>query len=525
MHKERVIFYSVIAAIISIAISMAVTFGLSWSLTSSSETTQLQSLGESTLKRANRAFKNSFELLKAFNEMRVDNCSQKHIDIMRGAIIEHPEIEEIGFIQDKRLACSSWGIVTTNIPEEPGKFVTKDNMQLTPGIKSQLSHSNTRIALQYGVYNVLINPKLFFDPIADDDTQLAVMTKNGDNLIAVNGPDLALMQSLVADSSDNLQEGRLFSVVRSGDLVAITSESQATLMQKIRDQNPKTLLFGGLLAAILIAAIVWYTRKKLSPLSMLKRAIDNKEFIVHYQPIINLATGKCVGAEALVRWKKPDGSMVRPDLFIPLAERSGLILPLTDQIIDNVVREMAGFLATNPQMHIAVNISAQDMKTGRILGVMNKALLRTGIKQTQIWLEATEQGLMDIKSAKIVIENARSSGYRVAIDDFGTGYSSLSHLQGLPLDTLKVDKSFVDTIDATSEQESGSITNHIIAMARTLKMTIVAEGIENSDQASYLGALNVEYGQGWLYSKALPADEFLAYCAQKEAGTETEKTH
>lgn len=136
----------------------------------------------------------------------------------------------------------------------------------------------------------------------------------------------------------------------------------------------------------------------------------------------------------------------------------------------------------------------------------------TGIRPQQIWLEATERGFVDINSARSTLIRARELGHAVAIDDFGTGYSSLSYLEGLPLDALKIDKSFIDTISTNSA--TSSVTPHIIDMAKTLKLKIVAEGVETQAQADYLAARDVDYGQGWLFAKPMPASEFIAYCRQ-----------
>ena len=517
MYTLRVIFYAVIAAVLSTILSFSLTYGAFWYSTVSQESSELKEMSAATLQRVNRTFNSSWELLSAYAVLDMQPCSPNHVMIMRTGILDHPDIEEIGFIRDGILGCSSWGVSNEAIVEKMPDFVTHNSMQVTTGVEPRSGHRHSRIALQYGMYSILLNPTLFNDPIDNPDLQLSVLTNTGVILTAVNNPDRAQLAALLKKTDPMFYDGRLVSVLHDGDFVVIASESDSRFMAILASHHTTILTIGGLLSALMIGGIFWYARKKLSPLSLLSKAVENKEFVVHYQPIIDLSTKRCVGAEALVRWQKKDGSMVRPDLFIPLAERSGLILPITDQIIDMIVKEMAIFLAEHPHMHIAINISAQDMKTGRILSVMDKALDHSGIQNAQIWLEATERGLMDIKAARIVIENARNAGYHVAIDDFGTGYSSLSHLQGLPLDTLKMDKSFVDTINAQTEQTTGSITNHIIAMARTLKMTIVAEGIENADQASYLGALNVEYGQGWLYSKALPADAFIAYCKAADA--------
>jgi sensor c-di-GMP phosphodiesterase-like protein len=160
-------------------------------------------------------------------------------------------------------------------------------------------------------------------------------------------------------------------------------------------------------------------------------------------------------------------------------------------------------------MHIAINLCAEDVSTARGLSVIDNAIKGTGIQRQQIWLEVTERGFIDIEAARTMLTRARELGYSVAIDDFGTGYSRLSYLNGLPLDALKIDKSFIDTIGMDSA--TSSVTSHIIDMAKSLKLVIVAEGIETQDQANYLIKHGVDYGQGWLFARPMPAKEFLAY--------------
>lgn len=224
---------------------------------------------------------------------------------------------------------------------------------------------------------------------------------------------------------------------------------------------------------------------------------------------MELKTGICVGAEALVRWRRPDGTLVRPDLFVPLAEESGLIMPITDQVIDAVIADLRKVLVEDRTLHIAINLCADDIKSGRVLAVIASKLQHTDIRPEQIWLEATERGFIDINAAKVTLAEARQHGHSVAIDDFGTGYSSLQYLQGLPLDALKIDKSFVDTVG--KDTATSSVTSHIIGMAKALGLFTVAEGIEAEDQRDYLEGQGVDFGQGWLFAKALPASEFLAY--------------
>ncbi|MEN5250015.1 EAL domain-containing protein, partial [Brucella pseudintermedia] len=236
---------------------------------------------------------------------------------------------------------------------------------------------------------------------------------------------------------------------------------------------------GVLLAIALVSAVYWFSRRRLSPQAELELAVRNREFIVHYQPIIELSTGVCVGAEALVRWKMPDGTFVRPDLFIPVAEETGLIAPITDQVIDTVIRDLKGALNNDRTLHIAINVSASDIESGRIIDVLDRKLRHTGVRKEQIWLEATERGFMDIESAGMTLDRARQAGHSVAIDDFGTGYSNLQYLQGLPLDAIKIDKSFVQMIGR--ETATSSVIELIIDLTKKLDSVSVAEGVETEE--------------------------------------------
>jgi sensor c-di-GMP phosphodiesterase-like protein len=334
--------------------------------------------------------------------------------------------------------------------------------------------------------------------------------------------DPELLASFQTRPKTGLDQDNLFAVVRGNGWTALATESREGMLSNLRREQMLLLPVGLFIAAFIVGLVIWASRKRLSPLAELSLAVHKREFIVHYQPIVELKTGICIGAEALVRWRRPDGSLVRPDLFIPLAEESGLIMPITDQVIECVIRDLGETLVADRSLHIAINLAAEDIKTGRILPVVSRMLLGTDIQTNQIWLEATERGFMDIESARATITQAREMGHAIAIDDFGTGYSSLQYLQGLPLDALKIDKSFIDTIG--HDTAKGLVMPHIIGMAKELNLFIVAEGVETPEQASYLADHDVEFGQGWHFSKALPMEEFIAFQRERRAkyGTATE---
>lgn len=198
-----------------------------------------------------------------------------------------------------------------------------------------------------------------------------------------------------------------------------------------------------------------------------------------------------MGAEALARWRRPDGSWVRPDLFITVAEDTGLIGDITALVIEHVGRDLGAMLARDPSLHVAINLAPDDLKTDVVLNRLNALIANHAIAPAQVWLEVTERGFMDYDSARDIIAEARAKGYRLSIDDFGTGYSSLTHLQQITFDALKIDKSFVDTIGVPSAKSA--VIFHIIEMAKALGVSIIAEGVEHQAQADYLRANGVGF--------------------------------
>lgn len=347
----------------------------------------------------------------------------------------------------------------------------------------------------------------FADVLSEQEVDLAIALRDGRLLGSLREPLPVNVRALL--QSGFTDETVLYALEHDEFLTALAAKPPDQVLEPLRREMQLLLPLGAAMAMLVVSIVAWGLRRRLSLLGELKMAVARREFVVHYQPLIELSTGRCIGSEALVRWKRSDGSMVRPDMFIPLAEESGLILPITDQVINTVVREMRQALVNDHDLHIAINLSAQDIRSGRVLPVLALELEDSGIAPQQIWLEATERGLMDCKAAKSTIDQARAAGHAVAIDDFGTGYSSLSYLQNFALDALKIDKSFIDSIEA--DAATSSVTPHIIEMAKSLGLQVVAEGVETQGQADYLLARGVEFAQGWLFAKAMPASEFIAF--------------
>lgn len=241
----------------------------------------------------------------------------------------------------------------------------------------------------------------------------------------------------------------------------------------------------------------------------LRFAIERKEFELYYQPIIGLETASLVGFEALVRWNHPQRGLVPPDEFIPISESTGLIVPMTIQILNSACTQVAKWQDRSPSgrpLSVAVNLSGKHFAHPDLVDQINTVLRETGIDPGCLKLELTESAVMENAETAIqMLKEIKKTGVQISIDDFGTGYSSLSYLHRFPIDLLKVDRSFVSAMEDNSE--NGEIVRTVIALAKALNLKVVAEGIESVHQFHQLRILGCEYGQGYLFAKPLPVSD------------------
>lgn len=239
----------------------------------------------------------------------------------------------------------------------------------------------------------------------------------------------------------------------------------------------------------------------------LRHALDNHEFNLHYQPKIDLQDGNVIGAEALIRLQRRDKKILPPDAFIPVAEESGLIIPIGKWVLEEAVRQLAEWSASGHALKIAINISAIQIQRGEIIQTLVALQKKYKFNPADIELEVTESVLIEFPEKAVeVLTAVRKLGLSVALDDFGTGFSSLSNLKRYPINTIKIDKSFVQ--DILVDVNDAAITRAVIAMGRSLDMTVVAEGVETASHVRYLQELGCHQAQGYYYSRPVPAEEF-----------------
>src|SRR2546423_1042589 len=243
----------------------------------------------------------------------------------------------------------------------------------------------------------------------------------------------------------------------------------------------------------------------------LRRAISRKEFFVHYQPIVSLATGKVSSFEALVRWRHPERGLVMPSEFIPVAEETGLIIPLGQWVLSEACRQMREWqriYRIGEDVTVSVNLSSRQFSQADLIEPISTALREAGLPARNPKLPITgRQGLENIDTAIGMLTQLRGLGVGLSIDDFGTGYSSLSYLHRFPIDTLKIDRSFVTRM--TDNSENAEIVRTIVTLARSLDMDIIAEGVETHEQLRQLSSLGCDYGQGYLFSKPVAGGQAI----------------
>ncbi|NJS15736.1 MAG: EAL domain-containing protein [Sphingopyxis sp.] len=239
----------------------------------------------------------------------------------------------------------------------------------------------------------------------------------------------------------------------------------------------------------------------------MRNALRNGEFEVHYQPLMDVESSAVSGFEALVRWNHPERGLIMPNGFIPIAEETGLIVPLGEWVIRQALADAANW---PNHITVSINLSPVQVRSSALLGILIQAIASNGIEPGRVCLEITESVLMQDNEANIqALHRLRDFGMQISLDDFGTGYSSLNYLRTFPFSKIKIDRCFVSEIE--ENRDCQAIVRSVITLAGSLGMTTIAEGIERETQADLLKGEGCAELQGFLYSKAVPADQVAAY--------------
>lgn len=454
---------------------------------------------------------------KALRQIEATNtpgCSPQQLLEMRRLSYTWRYIQEVLYLKGSTPLCSSLEVKSRPVTYPEPDRVTPDGYRTWFTAKNDLGIDHHMVAIASKNHMVIIDPLSFIDVIPSDisNIQSALLGTVRDRVLASSQPlDIAIFDRMQKQGLETLTDNNTIYTVRRFPDLDLAIVTWSPLQPRVTSWHHQLLIWVpvGILISLLAAwSILRLLRRLQSPHYRMLDALNESAITVHYQPIVSLKSGKIVGAEALARWQQTDGSYLSPEIFVPLAEQTGLITKLTETVVKNVFHDLGKWLHEHPELHISINLSVEDLHSTTLPALLKQQLNDWQVAPSQIAFELTERGFADPKSTLPAIAAYRNAGHAIYIDDFGTGYSSLRYLQDLEVDTLKIDKSFVDAL------EYQQVTPYIIQMAQTLKLDLVAEGIETACQQEWLLEHGVQYGQGWLYSKALPRIAFLLWAEE-----------
>lgn len=455
---------------------------------------------------------------------------QTAVKILRRQIYNDFRFREAGIINaDGFLTLSNLEIIDPPIPkllDRSGFDPTDPNLQLLGPGRTQLMQEQSILLIlrgsgQIGAVYLVVDPIVltyFLEvvPTLDLGTSgfIAFMSKDERLLSSVGALPQDIFYSLKKTSFDTLQVRQ---TTDDGTITIVGTLSRRWVLrhwlQELTVSVPLTLLISGVLSYLFIRRL-----QQVHTLDYeLKQGLAQDEFEIHYQPIVDLETRQCIGSEALLRWRHPQRGLIYPSLFIPIAEQTGFIIPLTEWLIEKVIQDQAILRTRFQNLYFSMNLSPSQLNTGdvdRLIQTLKKANNHSNITIT---FEITENKLIEEQGQVVqdAIARLRLWGVQFAIDDFGTGYSNLGYLQRLDVDQLKLDQLFIKGLEHNTNM--AQIVDGLIDLGGRIGLTIVAEGIENEVQYQYLKDRGIRYGQGWLFSRPLPFADFERFLQTQES--------
>jgi sensor c-di-GMP phosphodiesterase-like protein len=444
-------------------------------------------------------------------------CSNAEIVYFRDLVFRSEFLKDAGRIHGGKIDCSATaGRPTQSIgqfkPNSPLQDGTIAYSNLVPIRDDRLKRAGLQLGNAYVVFGshlpASIGPIPMHLTVTMKDAASQQTGPAAGAALLDNGPDLT--------TDGTVRRGDTFYATQCSTLyfncvTASTSVSEA--LQGERDKVIGGTVLGGLAGYLLgLAFSLWYNRSQDS-CQQLRRAVVRDKLEVVYQPIVSLGTRRIVGAEALSRWTDEEGNVVGPDVFVKIAEEHGFVGLITKAVVRRALHDFEQTLRDHSDFHISVNVAAADLSDPEFLPMLDDALRRARVLPKSLAIEITESSTSKSAEAMETIRLLRRRGHSIHIDDFGTGYSNLDKLLYLFADTIKIDQAFTRVIG--TEAVTVAIIPQILAMAKSLNLEVVVEGIETDQQANYFSMVRQTlYGQGWLYGHPVKAEEFHRLLAE-----------
>lgn len=475
----------------------------------------LTSLADEVLRRG---IASRQQLVAALDELDKDPsppCSQASMARMQQMVGTSFYLQGMGAVVDGTLVCSTLTLGSAPVPLAGKPMVTSSGISSWIGARLPFAPEQPFHIYARNGHAVIIHPGIVIDmPVLHADVALGLAIITPKALIRSRGPLQEAWLGLYQDPSHRVLESDTHHIVfrssRDNNIAALAAAPKALAYEGLADQALVLAPLGLVASATLALGVAALTHWTLSSRSRLRAGLRRREFFVLYQPIVDLQTGRWIGAEALMRWRrgKGQGTLVPPDEFIAEAERTGVVAHLTRYVMDRVLDDLPEMLRACPGFHVGLNLSTQDLVADGPVQYLRQRFEAQDLPPGALMLEVTERGLVDTEAARPALQAGRQIGASIAMDDFGTGYSSLSMLESIDIDTLKIDRIFIASIGA--QAAISPVTTHIIEMAHKLGLDLIAEGVETQFQADFLRERGVRHAQGWLFAKAMPLQELLA---------------
>jgi sensor c-di-GMP phosphodiesterase-like protein len=472
---------------------------------------QLHELGDVALRKSEAAVDYAAAALDELARRGPISCESASLQVFRLHVYQHPSVKDIRVIsRDGLVLCSAY---SETLEFDKG-WVSRNDM--LPGRDQALRIF--RVDQFFGVALGVLKD-------IDEKNSLVTILGINESLFDIMPPKLRDHSEVVLELGEGqqiVQSGPLSAANSSSDIVNIVTESsQYPLRTIIRveqnalngwDREPYfPILFLSVALGLVFGVLLGKAAARSgSPVAEIDKALAADEFKPFLQPIFDLRTGEILGCEALARWVRRDGTVLPPSKFIPLAEASGRIEPITWQILSSALNGLLPVLRRDRHFKVSVNVVPHHILAFDFIEVLKKTVTAARVSPRQVVLELTErEEVVDLSPAAEVVAKLRDLGYKVAIDDVGIGHSGLSHIQKLGANILKIDKFFVDSIGRDSA--ATAIVEMLVRLAHELKMSVLAEGIEDKMQLEALIACGVEQGQGFLVSQPLPVIQFIDF--------------
>lgn len=428
-------------------------------------------------------------------------------------VLQSPVLRAIAYTEGNRVLCSSLGRSLDGTDLGAPDFVTAQGIRVWPEVTLPAAPNLRYIALARGGYTIFLNrgdlvsSAMLLEPSAT----LGLFYPGSTNRFFGVGyvqPEWLLeaanRRAVVLEMSGTVVALAPSSLFQHVALVAIPPDAY---LHNLTATRWAVGVAGAMTGLVLCGVIVWRMRRVQDLSHHLRRALKNREFYLAYQPIVDIQTGKWIGAEALLRWARPFGAEpIGPDIFIPAAERLGLSEEIAAQVFELAARDIPEIASHVRGFYVSLNISASEAQSGSGRNLVERLLQVTGMPPEALLIELTERGLLEA-NARETIQAIRDLGVKVAIDDFGTGYSSLAYLGAFPVDYLKLDKVF--TQGMVEQGPKRTVAIQIIDLARSLHLDVIAEGAETAEQVQAVAERGVTKVQGWYFERALLLDELI----------------